>query len=128
MKLIITLTALLLINVYAFAQTDPVRTEQDLIFQNIDKTQIPTGYLNEYGPEVVYKKWLNGILSDSNLVEDMNLYNFLYNDIENCRIYNPATLQPLDTARIMIDLARYDTLTNLAFFSANYASLKEDAL
>ena len=66
MKLIITLTAFLLIHFCVFAQTDPVRTEQDLIFQNINKSQIPTGYLNEYGPEVVYKKWLNGILSDSN--------------------------------------------------------------
>lgn len=128
MKLIITITALLLIHFCAFAQTDPVRVEQDLIFQNIDKSQIPTGYLNEYGPEVVYKKWLNGILSDSNLVVDMNLYNFLYNDIENCSIYNSATLQPLDTARVMINLAQYDTLTKLAFFSANYASLREDGL
>ena len=56
MKLIITFTAMLLINLCAFAQTDPVRTELNAIFQNIDKTQIPTGYLNEYGPEVVYKK------------------------------------------------------------------------
>ena len=61
MKLIITFSALLLIHFCAFAQTDPVRTEQNFIFQNIDKSQIPTGYLNEYGPEVVYKKWLNGL-------------------------------------------------------------------
>jgi len=66
MKLIITLIALILMNVSAFAQTDPVRTEQIFIFQNIDKTLIPTGYLNEYGPEVVYKKWLNGMIGDSN--------------------------------------------------------------
>ena len=80
MKLIVTITALLVVNLCAFAQADPVRTELTYIFQNIDKTQIPTGYLNEYGPEVVYKKWINGILSDSNLVVDMNTYNFLYND------------------------------------------------
>jgi hypothetical protein len=140
MKLILTITALLLVNLCAFAQTDPVRTELNSIFQNIDKTQIPTGYLNEYGPEVVYKKWLNGVLSDSNFVVDMSTYNFLYNDIENCKIYNPSSLppiearriqpvlQPFDTAKVMIEIARYDTVTNLAFFSANYASLREDAL
>ena len=66
MKLIITFSALLLIHFYAFAQTYPVRTEQDLIYQNINKSQIPTGYLSEYGPEVVYKKWPNAVLSDSN--------------------------------------------------------------
>ncbi len=94
MKLIITITAFLLVNLCAFAQTDPVRTELDLIFQNIDKTQVPTGYLNEYGPEVVYKKWFNGILSDSNFVLDMSVYNFLYNDIENCRINVPGNTPP----------------------------------
>ena len=56
MKLIITITAMLFVNLCAFAQTNLVRTELNYIFQNIDKTQIPTGYLNEYGPEVVYKK------------------------------------------------------------------------
>ncbi len=140
MKLIITLAALLLVNFCAFAQTDPVRTELNSIFQNIDKTQIPTGYLNEYGPEVVYKKWLNGVLSDSNLIADMNTYNFLYNDIENCRINIPSNtppiyaritqpiVPPLDSVKQWIDVSRYDTVTNLAIFSANYASLREDAL
>lgn len=140
MKFIVTITALLLVNLCAYAQTDPVRTELNYIFQNIDKTQIPTGYLNEYGPEVVYKKWINGILSDSNLVVDMNTYNFLYNDIENClinissntppiyaRITQPI-VPPLDSVKEWIELARYDTVTNLALFSANFASLREDAL
>ena len=77
---------MLFVNLCAFAQTNLVSTELNYIFQNIDKTQIPTGYLNEYGPEVIYKKWINGILSDSNLIVNMNTYNFLYNDIKNCRI------------------------------------------
>jgi pimeloyl-ACP methyl ester carboxylesterase len=140
MKLIITLTVMLLLNLCAFAQTDLVRNELNSIFQNIDKTQIPTGYLNEYGPEVVYKKWLNGVLSDSNLIADMNIYNFLYNDIENCRINIPSNtppiyaritqpiVPPLDSVKQWIDVSRYDTVTNLAIFSANYASLREDAL
>lgn len=56
MKIILITAATLLLNFYSFAQTDPVRAEQDFIFKNTDKTQIPTGYLIEYGPEVVYKK------------------------------------------------------------------------
>ena len=140
MKKILTLAALLLMNLYGYAQIDPVRTELNSIFQNINKTQIPTGYLNEYGPEVVNKKWLTGALSDSNFIRDMNTFNFLYNDIENCRINFPAAppsslarvtqpiVQPLDSAKIMIDLARYDSLGILAFFTADYASLLEDAL
>ena len=74
---------------------------------------------------VVYKKWLTGVLTDSNFVADISTYNFLYNDIENARIYitsnqPPVELLPLDSAKIMIDLARYDSLTTLAFFSANF--------
>ena len=68
MRKILIFVALLLLNLCGYAQIDPVRTELNSIFQNINKTQIPTGYLNEYGPEVVNKKWLTGALSDSNFL------------------------------------------------------------
>ncbi len=131
---------MLLINFCAIAQIDSVRTELNFIFQNINKAQIPTGYLNEYGPEVVNKRLLNGVLNDSNIVVDLNLYYFLYNDIENSKIFDPSTIPPeeasriqpilqsLDTAKVMINIAQYDTVTHLAIFSADYAVLKEDAL
>ena len=45
------MAALLLITFCASAQIDTIRTEQDRIFQYINKALIPTGYLNEYGPE-----------------------------------------------------------------------------
>jgi hypothetical protein len=140
MKKILLAVIILFSNVCANAQTDPVRTQLNYIFQYIDKAQIPTGYLNEYGPEVVNKKWLNGILGDSNLVADITTYNFLYNDIENSKILatsttppveakmSRTTLIPLDTAKVMINLARYDSLTTLTFFSADFASLNENAL
>ena len=51
MKKILTIATILLITFCAKAQTDTIRTEQDRIFQYINKTLIPTGYLNEYGPE-----------------------------------------------------------------------------
>ncbi len=74
MKKIISLLLSLFLFMYSSAQVDTVRVEQDFIFQNIDKSQIPTGYLNEYGPEVVEKKWLTGILNDSNLVTDIEVF------------------------------------------------------
>ena len=51
MKRILFMAALLLITFCASAQIDTIRTEQDRIFQYINKALIPTGYLNEYGPE-----------------------------------------------------------------------------
>ena len=37
---------------YSFAQTDPLREKLDSIFQYIDKNQIPSGYLKEYGSQL----------------------------------------------------------------------------
>ena len=68
------------------AQTDPVRTELDHIFQYVNKSLIPTGYLNEYGPDVVEKKWVTGVLADSNFIYDIDVWNLVYNDIENSKI------------------------------------------
>ena len=43
------LLAILLLAGPALAQTsDPVRTKLDLIFANLDASQVPTGYLAEY--------------------------------------------------------------------------------
>lgn len=50
MRKILLAAFIMLLTVAANAQTDSVRLELDHIFQNIDKTQIPTGFLNEYGP------------------------------------------------------------------------------
>ena len=66
MRKILLAALIMLLTAAANAQSDSVRTELDHIFQHINKTLIPTGYLNEYGPEVVDKKWLTGTLADSN--------------------------------------------------------------
>ena len=41
MKKILFAIVILLLNLCAFAQTDPIRTEQNFIFQNINKRFIP---------------------------------------------------------------------------------------
>ena len=129
MKKILFAVTMLLLNLCAYAQTDTIRAEQDHIFQYINKTLIPTGYLNEYGPEAVSKSALNGVLTDSNFVFDIDVFNLLYNDIENSRLNTlvPALLS-LDSVRPYINVARYDTVSNLAFFSADYSILREDAV
>lgn len=53
----------------AYAQTDPVREELNHIFQYIDKSQVPSGYLDEYGPQFTEKKWYTGVLADSNFID-----------------------------------------------------------
>ena len=76
MKKLLLIVATILASTTLYAQVDSVRLEQDKIFQYVNKTLIPTGYLNEYGPEVVYKKWLSGVLADSNRIDNIELLNF----------------------------------------------------
>lgn len=56
-----------------FSQMEPLRNKLDSVFQYIDKTQIPTGYLKEYGSEFLPLHWFNGLLTDSNTVNSLDL-------------------------------------------------------
>ena len=76
MKNIILTTAIILISLFSYAQTgDPLRDKLDSIFKFIDKAQIPTGYLKEYGSEMVPLHLFNGLLNDSNKVESLDILN-----------------------------------------------------
>ena len=61
------------------AQLDTSTTKKLLqyVFQNIDKTQIPTGFLEEYGCPMLPATTFNGTLTDSNRI-DMNLWRTFY--------------------------------------------------
>ena len=62
------------------AQTPDTSNTQKLleyIFQPIDKSQVPTGFLEEYGCPMLPMATFNGTLTDSNRI-DMNLWRTLY--------------------------------------------------
>jgi hypothetical protein len=61
------------------AQIDTSTTQKLLqyIFQPVDKIQIPTGFLEEYGCPMLPAASFNGTLTDSNRI-DMNLWRTLY--------------------------------------------------
>ena len=64
----ILIAFILLISTNSFGQTgDPLRDKLDSIFINIDKSQIPNGYLQEYGAEFTPLHRYNGALTDSNV-------------------------------------------------------------
>ena len=62
----------------ANAQIDTSTTQKLLqyIMQPLDKNQIPTGYLQEYGCPMLPMTTFNGLLTDSNKIE-MNLWRTL---------------------------------------------------
>ena len=69
-------------NIKSFSQIDPLRQKLDSIFQYVDKSQIPTGYLKEYGSEFLPLHWFNGLLTDSNTVNSLDIFRTAYCDIE----------------------------------------------
>ncbi|POY34662.1 hypothetical protein C3K47_19125 [Solitalea longa] len=83
MKLLSTnwfIAALLLFVNYTHAQTPDTATTQKLlqyVFQPIDKNQVPTGILEEYGCPILPMATFKGALTDSNRI-DMNLWRILY--------------------------------------------------
>ena len=87
MKKTFQLIAILLIfNIRSFGQVDILRKKLDSIFQYVDKSQIPTGYLKEYGSEFLPLHWFNGILTDSNTVNSLDIFRTAYCDIITAKL------------------------------------------
>lgn len=99
MKKIILLFTCIIAGLTSYAQTDPLREKLDSIFQYIDKSQIPTGYLKEYGSELLPLHYFNGLLTDSNTVEDLDIFRTAYADLYTAKlppqIINPQARPPL---------------------------------
>ena len=76
------------------AQIDASTTQKLLqyIFQPLDKNQIPTGFLEEYGCPMLPAATFNGTLTDSNRI-DMNLWRTLYLQLQTG--WTRATSNPL---------------------------------
>ena len=79
----------MIVSLQTFAQTVPLRQKLDSIFQYVDKTQIPTGYLKEYGAELMPIHWFNGVLTDSNKV-NAGLLNDIYTTVAMSAIHTNA--------------------------------------
>ena len=84
--------------------TDVLRDELNMIFQHIDKSQIPTGYLDEYGPGFVPLASFNGQLSDSNRY-DFDSWQIIYGQIRASKIYGTTGLPTLSNAISSIKMA-----------------------
>jgi len=111
------------------ADTSTVQKLLQYIMQPLDKSQIPTGFLEEYGCPVVPMAVFNGTLTDSNRV-DINIWRTLYFQMQTA--WAKTTANPLptintvnatiktnsgDTIAIPILLGSYNTVKSNAFSS-----------
>ncbi|RZK28859.1 MAG: hypothetical protein EOO63_10320 [Hymenobacter sp.] len=70
---------------------DSLRLRLNAIFQPLDKSQVPTGYLEEYGVRLLPLANYNGTLTDSSLC-DLATLRYLRASLASARIYGPDTL------------------------------------
>lgn len=99
------------------------------IFKNIDKAQVPTGILAEYGCPIVPMATFNGALTDSNMV-DMNLWRTLYFQLQTgyCQAStNPFA--PITSVNAAIQQSTAGSLpTAIPLLMGSYASVKPNAI
>ena len=140
MKKIFLLFTCIIAGIYTYAQTDPLREKLDSIFQYINKSQIPGGYLKEYGSQMLPLHCFNGILTDSNNVENLSIFRYIYADLYTAklptqsippveaRIFLPRTLPSLPQVNDKLDTVRLNATSSVAILYGQYSSLKPTAL
>ncbi|MEO6868803.1 MAG: hypothetical protein ABI168_04105 [Ginsengibacter sp.] len=111
------------------AQVDSLRLNLDNIFAHVDKSQVPTGFLEEYGAQFANLKTYNGILTDSNYVNAM-AWHYIYASVYSAKIYGANTLQTPDSNYTIFNIeAIGNTNVNpVSILALNYSSLKPDAV
>lgn len=102
MKKIILVFLTVACSLPALCQTDTLRQQLNTLFGNLNAAQVPSGYLAPQGAELVDKEDFNGVLADSNMVNDLDLVRLLYADVYTSRFYSAApnmpTVDALNTA------------------------------
>jgi hypothetical protein len=119
---------LILITNCAAAQTYPLREKLDLVFSHVDKSQVPTGFLLEYGPRLVPLSVFNGSLTESNKL-DIRTWRYVFASLQTSRIYGTNPLPVLSTVNNAISNVEQANpgMLPIAMLYANYNYLRSDA-
>jgi hypothetical protein len=117
------------INIGAQAQVDSLRTTLDNIFLYADKSQVPTGFLDEYGAQFANLKTYNGVLTDSNVVNAM-AWHYIYASVYSSKIYGTNTLPTPETNYTVFNSEAIlnANVNPVSMLALNYSSLKPDAV
>ncbi|MBF8961754.1 T9SS type A sorting domain-containing protein [Pontibacter sp. FD36] len=116
-----------LIITYSTSSSDPVADEINNIFALLDKTQVPTGFLSDYGREFLPLDVFNGILTDSNRV-NIDAWRWSYASLYSSRIYGANSLPTLATVNNAIKNVQSSSgAIPVVMAHANYAYIKPDA-
>lgn len=90
--------------IQATAQVDSLRLALDNVFAHVDKSQVPSGFLEEYCAQFVNLRTYNGTLTDSNYINAMS-WHYIYASVYSAKIYGSNTLQTPETNSPFLILA-----------------------
>lgn len=132
MKHIFLLALLLLTQLRpAPAQTpDGMRLQLNQVFANVDKSQVPSAYLEEYGEQLLGVRPYNGVLTDSNRT-DMEVFRYLRATIFSARVTGIDTLPGLPELNRRLDARRLGAAgapNPIAVQYMSYHRIRPDAL
>ena len=109
---------------YIFAEETTIyetfRNEIEQVFEEIDKNQVPTGLLEEYGFHLVPLSSYNGVTTESNYVTPM-IWEMLYSDLYDSRINDKCQMQTPEETYSQSD-------GNLCIMYYKYNAFADDAL
>ncbi len=93
---------------------------------NLNAYEVPSGYLAPYGMDMTDKEDLNGIITDSNVVNNLDIVRLLYADIYTSRFYSGALTMPtIDAVNSAVANAADNSLI---LFYSQFSVFREDAL
>ena len=114
---------------FSFSQTYPLRDRLDQVFINVDKMQISTGFLEEYGIALTRFTPFNGALSDSNKL-DIATWRKVYATLYTARIDGANPLGTLAAVNTTIETTESNFATSIPvpLLYADYNSIRTDAI
>ncbi|TAG01449.1 MAG: hypothetical protein EAZ44_08465, partial [Cytophagia bacterium] len=108
---------------------DQYKTNVANIISTLDKTQIPTGFLHEFGYPAFHPSHVAGTRLDSNQISTTQ-WQVAYSSIQSMYLYGINTLPNLTTVQNQLKTYRDNTSNSIAFsiLSARFVSVKDNAL
>jgi hypothetical protein len=107
--------------------TSTIEKLQRYVVESIDKSQVPTGFLEHYGAPFVPLPPFNGALSDSNDVA-INLWRLLYFQLQTSYCQNGQNPLPsIIAVNSTIAANNNSTAIPIALLLGQYAQIKDDA-
>ncbi|TAE42969.1 MAG: hypothetical protein EAY66_00315, partial [Sphingobacteriales bacterium] len=115
------------INVNSVLDTATIAGKYDYVFGALDRSQIPTGFIDERAVPLLSLKPFNGVLSDSNKV-DINTWRALYVTTRSaCLLDNNPLPNITDINTSLAQQTAASTAIPVTFFFAQYNLVKPNA-